>query len=127
MLDLISNEVEAAFIIFQSFEELNRLAVIDADILEVINADTQFLARISFDIADGTFYDDKQAFRSCFRCRQRSDPSDSGFGKSSLVLEGGFVRTKDGQWAKAGLVGRLHVHSLGSSGIRPTQAPTEGS
>src|SRR5262245_16677402 len=41
-LNLISNEVETAFIAFQSYEELNQLALTDSGIFEVLNADAMF-------------------------------------------------------------------------------------
>jgi hypothetical protein len=41
-LNLISNEVEAAFIMFHSYEELNRLALTDPDIDKVLNDDPMF-------------------------------------------------------------------------------------
>jgi hypothetical protein len=42
LLKLISTEVENAFVVFHGFEELNRLAISDKSILEVLNADALF-------------------------------------------------------------------------------------
>src|SRR5436305_7973751 len=41
-LNLISNEVETAFIIFQSYEELNHLSLTDEGIFKVLNEDAMF-------------------------------------------------------------------------------------
>jgi len=41
-LELISNEIENAFIIFHTHEALNRLALDDADIFRVLNNDARF-------------------------------------------------------------------------------------
>lgn len=41
-LKVVSGEVEAGFIVFQSYEELNRLTLPDSDILAVVHADSMF-------------------------------------------------------------------------------------